>query len=162
MRGKQDHSRQHGLRRQQTEPERALWQQLRDRRLRGWKFRRQHRIGPHLVDFVCLQVRLIIELDGSQHAEQVEHDLARTRFLEQRGFRVLRYWNDAVFQRLNEILDEIANVLDINDCPSSALRAPSPRKRGEGDGGTQYPAASSALSASARPIPITSFARQNS
>ncbi|HET7125775.1 MAG TPA: DUF559 domain-containing protein [Lysobacter sp.] len=132
MRGKQDHSRQHGLRRQQTPAELALWQQLRGRRLRGWKFRRQHRIGPYFADFVCLQARLAIELDGSQHAERIEHDLARTRFLEQRDFRVLRYWNDAVFLRLNDVLEDIANALDARQCPSSALRAPSPRERGEG------------------------------
>ena len=111
MRGKRDHSRQQELRRNQTEAELALWQHLRGRRLRNWKFRRQHRIGAYLVDFVSLQARLVIELDGGQHAEQREYDHARTRFLERQGYRVLRYWNDAVFLRLPEVLDEIATLL---------------------------------------------------
>jgi hypothetical protein len=94
---------------------------------------RRHRIGPYFADFVCLQARLVIELDGSQHAERVEYDLARSRFLEQQDFRVLRYWNDAVFLRLDEVLAEIAGALDACIRPSSALRAPSPRLRGEGN-----------------------------
>ena len=132
MRGKQDHSRQHCLRRSLTEAELVLWQHLRGRRLFGWKFRRQHRIGAYFVDFVCLQTRLVIELDGSQHAERTAYDLARTKFLAEQGFRVLRYWNDAVFLRLDEVLDQITMAVNAVECPSSALRAPSPRMRGEG------------------------------
>jgi very-short-patch-repair endonuclease len=121
------------LRRRQTASELVLWQQLRGRRLAGWKFRRQHRIGPYFVDFVCLQARLVIELDGSQHAERAGYDLARTRFLEARGFRVLRYWNDAVFHRLDEMLDQIATALDAETCPSPACGTLSPHPRGEGN-----------------------------
>ena len=121
MRGKQDHSRQHCLRRCRTEAELALWQYLRGRRLCGRKFRRQHRIGAYIVDFACLRDRLVIELDGSQHAEQVERDLLRTRFLETQGFRVLRFWNDAVFLQLDEVLDQIAMALDAPHPPCGHL-----------------------------------------
>lgn len=79
MRGKQDHSRERSLRLDQTEAERMLWARLRSRRLQGFKFRRQHRIGPYIADFVCPECRLVIELDGSQHLDAVEHDAARSR-----------------------------------------------------------------------------------
>ena len=94
MRGKQDHSRERTLRRDQTESERILWMRLRDRRLSNFKFRRQHRIGPYFADFVCTEFGLVIELDGSQHLDQVEYDMARMVFLQSQGYRVLRFWND--------------------------------------------------------------------
>lgn len=130
MRGKQDHSREHGLRRNQTQAELLLWQHLRNRRQLGWKFRRQHRIGPYLVDFVCLQNRLVVELDGSQHLEHSGYDRRRTDFLGNLGFRVLRFWNDDVILRTHSVLDEIAASLSAPHPPS----APSPREqRGEGE-----------------------------
>ena len=70
MRGKTNHARERRLRRDQTEAERVLWQRLRDRRLLGWKFRRQHRVGPYFADFACAEGHLIVELDGSQHLAQ--------------------------------------------------------------------------------------------
>ncbi len=69
MRSKQDHTRERQLRRNQTEAERILWERLRDRRLAGFKFRRQHRVGPYYADFVCTEARLIVEPDGSQHLD---------------------------------------------------------------------------------------------
>ncbi|MGX5800899.1 endonuclease domain-containing protein [Bradyrhizobium sp. Arg314] len=81
------------LRREMTEAENKLWQELRDRRLDRIKFRRQVPIGKYIADFACLQARLIVELDGSQHADS-ESDLARGAELKARGFRVLRFWND--------------------------------------------------------------------
>ncbi|HRO64389.1 DUF559 domain-containing protein [Thermomonas sp.] len=116
MRGKSDHTRTRSLRASQTEAERILWQQLRARRLNGWKFRRQHRIGPYIVDFVCLPARLVLELDGSQHLQHVAYDSARTHYLARRGYAVQRFWNDDVFLRLNDVLNAIALAL-----PSSHL-----------------------------------------
>jgi very-short-patch-repair endonuclease len=111
MRGPQPHTRERGLRRQQTEAERKLWQHLRDRRLLGYKFRRQHCIERFYVDFVCLQSRLVMELDGSQHLDQQAYDDARTHHLRQLGDRVLRLWNDDVLLRIDDALAAIAAAL---------------------------------------------------
>ena len=111
MRGKTNHGRERQLRRDQTEAERVLWQHLRDRRLLGWKFRRQHRIGPYFADFACVEATLVVELDGSQHLTQQRHDDARTSFLETQGFRVLRFWNDDVLRDTEAVLATIAIAL---------------------------------------------------
>ena len=111
MRGPQPHVRERSLRRHQTEAERTLWQHLRDRRLLGCKFRRQHRIDHFHADFVCLQARLIVELDGSQHLDQQAYDEARTRRLQQLGYRVIRLWNDDVLLRIDDALAVIAAAL---------------------------------------------------
>jgi very-short-patch-repair endonuclease len=79
------------LRLSSTDAERRLWRALRDRQLEGYKFRRQRPIGPFIADFVCLERLLIIELDGSQHADS-NYDDARTAWLEQHGWCVLRFW----------------------------------------------------------------------
>jgi len=81
------------LRKNSTNAELRLWQRLRARALRGYKFVRQEPIGPYVVDFVCREERLIIELDGGQHAESMR-DLMRDRWLTERGYRVLRFWNN--------------------------------------------------------------------
>lgn len=111
MRGPCPHHRERILRQQQTDAERALWQHVRDRRLLGHKFRRQHRIGRFVADFVCLEARLIVELDGSQHLDREAHDDARTRWLEAQGFRVIRFWNDDVLLRMEDVLSAIAAAL---------------------------------------------------
>jgi very-short-patch-repair endonuclease len=85
------------LRANQTDSEARLWGELRGRRLGGWKWRRQAPIGPFVVDFFCPAARLVVELDGPQHLDQVEYDARRTRFLEQRGLRVLRFDSDFVW-----------------------------------------------------------------
>ena len=77
-----------------TPEEKHLWQLLRGRRFYGFKFRRQLPVGPYIVDFACYEARLIIELDGGQHAERVEYDTARTAFVQGKGWRVLRFWNN--------------------------------------------------------------------
>ena len=128
MRGKTGHNRQKGLRRRQTQAESVLWQQLRNRRLLGMKFRRQHRIGPYSVDFACLDARLVVELDGGQHLEQGAYDSDRTCFLESMGFRVIRFWNETPFNRMGDVLNGIATAIMAPHPPS----APSPRARGEG------------------------------
>lgn len=79
-----------------TDAEKYLWLQLRDRRLAGFKFRRQVPVGPYFVDFICWQAKLIVEVDGGQHTEQVFYDQQRSRFLERQGFTVIRFWNDEV------------------------------------------------------------------
>ena len=84
-----------------------LWARLRDRRLQGIKFRRQVPMGPYIVDFVSEEGKLIVELDGGHHVDQQDRDERRTQWLESRGFRVQRYWNDDVLLRLNSVLDAI-------------------------------------------------------
>ena len=79
------------LRRNQTDAERAVWRLLRDRQLLGFKFRRQFRIHPYTVDFLCPEARLVIEIDGAHHAERVEYDAVRDAFLRSQGFRVVRF-----------------------------------------------------------------------
>lgn len=112
MRGKQDHSRERNLRRAQTDAEARLWQYLRAGRLAGYKFRRQHRIESYFVDLVCTDARLIVEIDGGQHAERVAYDAARTAALEAAGYRAIRFWNDDVFARAEAVLAEILRTLN--------------------------------------------------
>ncbi|CAN7417183.1 DUF559 domain-containing protein [Pseudoxanthomonas sp. LjRoot143] len=111
MRSTLDHERERHLRREQTEAERALWWQLRNRRLLGWKFRRQHRIGRYFADFACLEAGLVIELDGSQQLDCVAHDAARTACLKRAGFDVLRFWNDQVLRETEAVLIAITIAL---------------------------------------------------
>ena len=120
-----------GLRRRQTDAERRLWARLRDRRLLGVRFARQVPIGPYIVDFCCREQRLIVELDGGQHATRADYDAGRTAFLEGLGYRVLRFWDNEAFRNTDGVLQRIAQAL------SSAQTRPSPRpspQRGEGDG----------------------------
>lgn len=89
-----------------TEAEDRLWHELRDRRLDRIKFRRQVPIGRYIADFVCLEAGLVVEIDGSQHAE-LESDRVRKADLEARGFRILRFWNDDVLKDLSAVCDTI-------------------------------------------------------
>jgi very-short-patch-repair endonuclease len=95
------------LRRSATDAERMLWTHLRSRRLGQLKFRRQLPIAGFVVDFVCLETRLIVELDGGQHAERSDFDERRTAVLGKSGFRVLRFWNGDVLTKLETVLEEI-------------------------------------------------------
>ena len=79
------------LRLHPSRAERLLWYHLREKQIKGYKFRRQHIIDPYIVDFVCLQKRLVIELDGGQHATNTDYDVKRTHFLQSHGFKVLRF-----------------------------------------------------------------------
>ena len=99
------------LRKNPTDAEQKLWSCLRRKQLHGYRFRRQRPIGPYIVDFVCLEVSLIIEVDGGQHAEQIEKDEARTSFLEKEGFRVIRFWNNDVLVNTDGVLDVILQDL---------------------------------------------------
>ncbi|MDG4899266.1 MULTISPECIES: DUF559 domain-containing protein [unclassified Mesorhizobium] len=94
------------MRRESTEAEDRLWQELRGRRLDKIKFRRQVPVGRFVADFVCAEARLVIEIDGSQHAGS-PHDQKRDAELKARGFRVLRFWNDDVLKDLDAVCDTI-------------------------------------------------------
>ena len=96
------------LRRNQTEAEAKLWSHLRNHQLKDIGFRRQHAIGPYIVDFCAPRKKLIIELDGGQHLEQEEYDRERTSFLASKGYQVLRFWN-------NEVMKDIDGVLRVID-----------------------------------------------
>ena len=122
-------SRARKLRKDATDAERLLWHYLRDRRLTAQKFRRQHVLGPYIVDFVCLVAKLVVEVDGGQHADRLEYDARRTRFLEREGYRVVRFWNHDVLTDVDAVLLAILKLLEENCGPSPR---PSPRKRGEG------------------------------
>lgn len=98
------------LRKNSTQAERALWQQLRAARLNGHKFRRQQPIGRYLVDFVCFEARLIVEVDGGQHADQQPYDEKRTAWLKAERFRVLRFWNTEVLGNLEGVKEVIARA----------------------------------------------------
>ena len=99
------------MRHQPTDAETALWRRLRAGRLLGFKFKRQQPLGPYILDFVCFEQRLAVEVDGGQHADFVQADAERSRWLEQQGFRVLRFWNDEVFMRENDVLETILGAL---------------------------------------------------
>ena len=88
-----------------------MWAFLRDRRLAGYKFRRQHSIEPYFVDFVSLSEKLVIELDGGQHAERTHCDEKRTGFLQSRGYRVVRYWDHDMLLDPELVLDDVLRHL---------------------------------------------------
>ena len=100
-----------GLRRRQTDAERRLWFRLRDRRLLGVKFSRQVPIGLYVVDFCCRERKLIIELDGGQHADMAARDAGRTEYLARLRYRVLRFWNNEVLGNTEGVLETIAREL---------------------------------------------------
>ncbi|MBA2467262.1 MAG: endonuclease domain-containing protein [Sphingomonas sp.] len=120
------------LRRDPTDAERKLWSVLRSSQLRGATFRRQQPIGPFIADFVCQEHRLIIEADGGQHQKSAA-DVRRTSFLEERGYRVMRFWNNDILSNLDGVAARIADAISTPH-PARALReSPSP-SRGEGSG----------------------------
>jgi very-short-patch-repair endonuclease len=112
------------LRASSTEAERELWFHLRAGRLLGLKFRRQHPLPPYVVDFYCGAVKLVIELDGSQHSE--EADAARSRALDARGLRVLRFWDNEVFSNTDAVLEAIVSAVE------GRTLSPTPLPVGEG------------------------------
>ena len=99
------------LRRQQTEAETLLWKHLRSRQLLGLKFRRQHPIGSCFADFACIEIGLVIELDGGQHADEgaAAQDTARARCMAAAGFATRRFWNHEVLQQTAAVLESIAH-----------------------------------------------------
>ena len=101
------------LRRDLTFPERLVWSKLRNRQMVGWKFRRQHPVGPYFADFACLDAKLVIELDGDTHSssEGMRKDAVRDQFLATEGWKVLRIWNRDVLDNLDGVLYTIEGVL---------------------------------------------------
>ncbi len=101
------------LRKNLTDAERQLWTNIRRRQLGGCRFRRQHPIGPFIVDFVCLEAKLVVELDGRQHAEaeRARRDAGRTKWLQDEGYRVLRFWNNDLTQNIDGVLETILGSL---------------------------------------------------
>lgn len=118
-----------------TDAERRLWTMLRDRRMPAAKFRRQHVIAPYIVDFACIERQLIIEADGSQHAESIA-DRRRDAFLRARGFRILRFWNNDVFENPAGVFDSIYTALHTPHPPIAAQWVPPSPLKGEGFGET--------------------------
>ncbi|WP_256369025.1 endonuclease domain-containing protein [Aquisphaera insulae] len=108
------------LRREMTDAERLMWRHLRARRFAREKFRRQEPMGDYVVDFVSHRSRLIIELDGGQHAERAEYDIDRTRWLEGQGYRVLRFWNNLALTETESVLEAIEQ--ELLPAPSSPQR----------------------------------------
>jgi very-short-patch-repair endonuclease len=103
------------LRLNATDAERKLWAQLSARKIAGVRFNRQFPIGPFICDFVSRSVKLVIEVDGGQHAVDVEKDQARTAYLEAQGYRVIRFWNNDVLDRIEGVVREIEAALET--CP---------------------------------------------
>ena len=102
------------LRSNMTDAERRLWSALRSRRLQDFKFRRQHPLGPFVLDFACIEHRLAIEADGGQHADNAA-DARRTAWLEQQGWRVLRFWNNDVLTNVDGVQEAILRALSQRD-----------------------------------------------
>ncbi len=116
------------LRRDSTDAEQRLWHRLRARQLANAKFRRQATVGPYIVDFLCIDAKLIVEADGGQHSP--EADAARTAWLQSRGFRVVRFWNNEILQNTDGVLRSILIILQGEEEPSPI---PSPVSTGEGE-----------------------------
>jgi len=119
---------QRRLRNSPTDAEQRLWQRLRGRQIEDCKFRRQHPYGDFILDFACLERRVVVELDGSQHDLAAGRDTARTMALEAGGFTVLRFWNNEVFENIEGVLEVIRLCLESRATPSP----PNPPLEGEG------------------------------
>ena len=105
----------------QTDAEKLLWSHLRNRQLKGYKFRRQYPIDNYIIDFYCSENSLAIELDGGQHIQRVHYDQERTKRLQKHGIQIIRFWDNEVLQNINGVLEQIL----VN------LTLPSPDRRGD-------------------------------
>jgi very-short-patch-repair endonuclease len=122
------------LRKNMTDAEQFVWQRIRYRQLGGFRFRRQAPIGRYIADFVCFESKLILELDGGQHASQVEADTVRTQWLESQGFRVFRIWNCEAMRDWDTVAEAIWRLLTavpINGVGKGVLDSPHPPLRGD-------------------------------
>ncbi len=100
------------LRKQLSDAEKRLWSRLRHNQIDGHHFRRQRPVGPFIVDFACVRQCLIVEVDGGQHADRAAGEASRTAFLEKRGYRVLRFWNNEVLANTDGVLEMIRIALE--------------------------------------------------
>ena len=125
MRGEFTKQRARELRSQLTDAERLLWYFLRRNNL-NCHFKRQYPIGPYFADFACVRLKLVIEVDGGQHAEQHCYDTARVQFIREQGFKVLRFWNNEVLQQTDAVLQVIWREVEVSPLPNP----PPLRRRG--------------------------------
>jgi very-short-patch-repair endonuclease len=107
-----DTKRARELRTNLTDAERRLWQKLKRRQVAGVKFRRQQPIGPYIVDFVCLERRVVVEVDGGQHSEQLRQDERRNQWLEAQGYRILRFWNNDVLANTEVVAQTVLDAVE--------------------------------------------------
>ena len=98
------------LRKNLTDAEKKLWAVIRKRQINNLKFRRQQPIGKYIVDFVCFEKKIIIEIDGGQHMENKDYDLKRSKWLEGQGFKVIRFWNNEVLENTDAVLETIYEI----------------------------------------------------
>ena len=132
-----DQSKAQELRQRSTDAEQALWKRLRNRQLAGYKFRRQVLLGKYIVDFVCFERKIVIEVDGGHHQEQARYDTARTIWLKSQGFQVLRFWNHEILAAPEAVQEALLGALQENSpSPQSPSPRPSPIK---GEGGRCEP-----------------------
>jgi very-short-patch-repair endonuclease len=101
------------LRKNITDAERAFWRRVKDRRFRGLKFRRQVPMGYYIVDFLCHETKIIVELDGGQHVERTEYDEKRTQFLEEQGYQVIRFWDNEVLKNMEGVLLKLSRMCNL-------------------------------------------------
>ena len=113
------------LRRNATDAEVRLWRAISARKIAGVRFNRQVPIGPFICDFVCRGRRLIVEVDGGQHAEDAVGEESRTRYLQFEGYRIIRFWNNEILENLEGVVTEIGRVL-------ASLPSPNPSRKREG------------------------------
>jgi len=117
------------LRTEQTDAEKCLWYYLRAHRFMRLKVKRQKPVGPYIADFICIEKRLVIEVDGGQHAEALIYDEVRDRYLNEQGFTVLRFWNNDVLNQTEAVLEKIRIFVEECDQPSPPTPLP---QAGEG------------------------------
>jgi len=136
MASRKDTARARRLRRDMTDAEKVMWRLLRARQLAGHKFRRQQSLGRYILDFVCFSHRLVIEVDGGQHAlpDHINADEVRTAYLERGGFLVLRFWNNDLIQNPEGVYARILETLAARPphLPGAARRAPPSPTEGRG------------------------------
>ena len=120
------------LRVDQTEAEKRLWYRLRNRQVGGAKFRRQAPIGRYIVDFVCFELKLVIELDGGQHASPTRYDERRTMWLKAQGFQIVRFWNNEVMENMDGVWQRIEEEISGR---ASVARTPHPIPLPQGERG---------------------------
>ncbi|WP_066834235.1 methionine synthase [Rufibacter ruber] len=127
-------------RQEPTKAEDVLWQALRNRKLEGFKFRRQHTIEEFIADFACLNPRVVVEVDGEIHEQQQEYDALRTDYLNSLGFRVIRFTNEEVLTQIPQVLEKIRKELQKEPLPlpTPSADTPSPRERGQGGEVSRY------------------------
>jgi len=115
------------LRGQPTDAETKLWYRLRRKQIDGLRFRRQSPVGPYVVDFLCADAKLVVEVDGGQHTWRADEDAKRTMCLESQGYRVIRFWNNEVNENIDGVLESILQAALTTPPPQ-----PSPSEEGEG------------------------------